>query len=55
VVIGDSWRDMEAAASLGCRRVLIDDPPAPRGEIDHVAESLWDAVAWLLGAQSLAT
>jgi D-glycero-D-manno-heptose 1,7-bisphosphate phosphatase len=55
VVIGDSWRDMEAASTLGCRCVRIDDPAALRGEVDHVAASLWDAVGWLLGPQSLAT
>jgi D-glycero-D-manno-heptose 1,7-bisphosphate phosphatase len=56
-VIGDSWRDMQAAGSLGCRRVLIADPagrPAQRG-VDHLAASLWDAVDWLLSGQPLDT
>jgi D-glycero-D-manno-heptose 1,7-bisphosphate phosphatase len=57
VVIGDSWRDMDAAAALGCLGVLIADPPVPRSEApaDHVAASLWDAVDWLLAGQSAAT
>jgi D-glycero-D-manno-heptose 1,7-bisphosphate phosphatase len=56
VVIGDSWRDMEAAASLGSGRVLVDpngrDHPAAHtcGTVDHVAASLWDAVDWVLAA-----
>jgi D-glycero-D-manno-heptose 1,7-bisphosphate phosphatase len=47
VVIGDSWRDMRAAAALGCRRVLVAGPPGAAA--DHVAASLWDAVDWVLG------
>jgi len=54
-VIGDSWRDMEAAAALGCRRVLIADPLRRRDQarvsrvpVEHVAASLWDAVEWML-------
>jgi histidinol-phosphate phosphatase family protein len=44
VVIGDSWRDMEAASVLGCgRRVLLADPAWPSGHaglaVDHVAAS----------------
>jgi D-glycero-D-manno-heptose 1,7-bisphosphate phosphatase len=61
-VIGDSWRDMEAAAALGCRRVLIAEPRGRRDHarrtrvpVDHVAASLWDAVDWVLRPQSFAT
>jgi D-glycero-D-manno-heptose 1,7-bisphosphate phosphatase len=53
VVIGDSSRDMEAASTLGCGRVLLADPAQGSGRagltIDHVAASLWDAVEWVLG------
>jgi D-glycero-D-manno-heptose 1,7-bisphosphate phosphatase len=53
-VIGDSWRDMEAAAALGCPGILIADSQSRSGA-GVVAGSLWDAVEWLLGDQSLAT
>lgn len=53
VVIGDSWSDMEAAASLGVRRVLIAAQPRT-GEtvvpLDHCAESIVDAVEWVVRA-----
>jgi D-glycero-D-manno-heptose 1,7-bisphosphate phosphatase len=48
VVIGDSWRDMEAAAAIGARRVLVA-PASGRAPVDHAAASLWDAVQWVLG------
>jgi D-glycero-D-manno-heptose 1,7-bisphosphate phosphatase len=60
VVIGDSWRDMQAAAALGCRRVLVADSPGDPDDVgvpvDQVAASLWDAVAWCCApGQSFAT
>jgi D-glycero-D-manno-heptose 1,7-bisphosphate phosphatase len=48
VVIGDSWRDMEAAVSLGSRRVLVGAETEPGAVADHRAASLWEAVDWLL-------
>lgn len=50
VMVGDRWRDIVAGSRAGCRTVLIDYgyhedlPVAP----DHVAQSLVDAVPWIL-------
>jgi D-glycero-D-manno-heptose 1,7-bisphosphate phosphatase len=46
VVIGDSSADMEAAARIGARRILIaaDDQPEPADANEQVA-SLWEAAA----------
>ena len=50
IVIGDSWRDMEAAGVLGCSRILVQDATEPscagepRMDVDGVAASLLEAV-----------
>jgi D-glycero-D-manno-heptose 1,7-bisphosphate phosphatase len=57
VVIGDSWRDMRAAATLGSRRLLIaksvPGEPDVGVPVDQVVPSLWDAVDWALGADAV--
>jgi histidinol-phosphate phosphatase family protein len=46
IVIGDSWRDMEAAARLGVRRAFVGAGPA---DADLLAGSLAACVSTLLG------
>jgi D-glycero-D-manno-heptose 1,7-bisphosphate phosphatase len=57
VVIGDSWRDMRAAAALGSRRLLIagsaPGEPDVGVPVDQVVPSLWDAVDWALDSDAL--
>lgn len=52
VVIGDSGSDMEAAAAIGARAVLvagIGAPPVTAGvPVDHVAASLEEAARWVV-------
>ena len=54
LVIGDGRADMDAAARLGCRRILID-AAAPDGDAGDqlVARSLAEAVERLLGPERL--
>ncbi len=52
-LIGDRWRDVEAAQRAGCRSVLIDyDYDEPESRPDHRARTIEDAVEWILGTAS---
>jgi D-glycero-D-manno-heptose 1,7-bisphosphate phosphatase len=46
-VIGDRASDMEAARRIGALRVLVGDAEDPRPEVDHAADGLAAAAAWL--------
>ncbi|MBO0728514.1 MAG: HAD family hydrolase [Acidimicrobiaceae bacterium] len=50
VMIGDRWRDVEAGRRAGCATVLVRRNYAEEssGEADHVADSLHQAVPWIL-------
>ncbi len=50
-MIGDSERDVQAGAAVGCRTVLISPDGSVPGQLrpDYVAQDLLDAVMWLLG------
>lgn len=50
VMIGDRWRDVEAGRRAGCATVLVRRNYAEKvaTEADHVAESLRQAVPWIL-------
>jgi D-glycero-D-manno-heptose 1,7-bisphosphate phosphatase len=51
VMIGDSPADMEAAARLGMRRVLVAGGGSAGGpDVDYTADSLLDAAAWAVDA-----
>ncbi len=53
-LIGDRWRDIDAAAAAGCRAVLIDRGYKERGPEhapEYRAKSLPDAISWILGAR----
>jgi D-glycero-D-manno-heptose 1,7-bisphosphate phosphatase len=52
VVVGDRASDMEAAAAIGARRVLVRGHDEPMPPVDHVAEDLLAAARWLLGQPS---
>jgi D-glycero-D-manno-heptose 1,7-bisphosphate phosphatase len=43
VVVGDRASDMEAAAAIGARRVLVAGHEEPMPPVDHVASDLADA------------
>ena len=52
VVVGDSWRDVEAGRRAGCRTVLLARPsllpaPVPSGAT-AIVETLNDAAEWVL-------
>ncbi|MHB1861367.1 MAG: D-glycero-alpha-D-manno-heptose-1,7-bisphosphate 7-phosphatase [Gemmatimonadaceae bacterium] len=53
VVVGDSWRDIEAGRMVGCRTVLVrSGAPDPHGPVvipDVTVPDLDAAVAWILG------
>jgi D-glycero-D-manno-heptose 1,7-bisphosphate phosphatase len=49
-VVGDRWRDIEAAHQAGCRAVWIDrgyDERSP-SDYDHCARSLLEAAKWII-------
>lgn len=48
-MVGDSAIDIEAGRRLGLTTVRIGAPAPADPEADHAAESLLDAVEWLLG------
>ena len=50
VVIGDSWRDVEAGRALGARTVLIGSD-GDRGRADALAASLREAVELVVGGR----
>ena len=52
VVIGDRASDMEAAVSIGARRVLVGGTGEPMPPVDHFAEDLAGAARWLLDQRS---
>ncbi len=55
IYIGDRWRDVEPALTLGGRGVLVESPATPPDEIErarrdaHVATRLRDVVDGMLG------
>jgi len=52
IMVGDRWRDVEAGRNAGCRTVLIDRryTETRSGTPDHVADSLSEAVPWIVRA-----
>jgi D-glycero-D-manno-heptose 1,7-bisphosphate phosphatase len=47
-LVGDRWRDIEAARAAGCTAILVDGPEAGRARPDHRARDLRDAVTTIL-------
>ncbi len=49
-MVGDSWKDVEAARAAGCRMILIAGPHADAGSSkpEHVAASLPEAAKMIL-------
>lgn len=48
-VIGDMWRDMDAARAAGCAGILLRREYNRTARADHTAASLTDAVSLILG------
>lgn len=49
-MVGDSWRDVEAGRAAGVCTILLSEPgqgDASRGQPDHIASSLSDAIRYL--------
>lgn len=57
VMIGDRWRDVEAGRRAGCATVLVQTNYAENSstEADHVADSLRQAVPWILHSTASST
>ena len=49
-VIGDSWKDVEAGRAAGCTTILLRRPYNHGATGDHMAESLSEAVGFVLEA-----
>lgn len=47
-LVGDRWRDVEAARAAGCASILVDGPEPERSRPDHRARDLRDAVTTIL-------
>lgn len=55
VMVGDRAKDVSAGHAAGCRAVLVNHRYVgePVSQADHVADSLLDAVPWIIAAQSV--
>jgi len=56
-MVGDTDSDMKAGRSAGCRVVLVDrfyNSELPESEYDYRAQSLTEAVAWILDQEERA-
>jgi D-glycero-D-manno-heptose 1,7-bisphosphate phosphatase len=53
VMVGDTWRDVEAGRSAGCATVLLerDYSESVRGKADVVVRDLREAASWILAAR----
>jgi D-glycero-D-manno-heptose 1,7-bisphosphate phosphatase len=47
-VVGDRWRDIEAAHAVGCTAILVDGPEPGATRPDHRARDLREAVTTIL-------
>ena len=47
-LIGDRWRDIEAAHAAGCTAILVDGPEPGRARPDHRARDLREATTTIL-------
>jgi len=48
-LIGDSWKDIEAGWSAGCRSILLRRAYNPGVGADYCVESVWEAADIILG------
>jgi D-glycero-D-manno-heptose 1,7-bisphosphate phosphatase len=47
-LVGDRWRDIEAAHAAGCTAILVDGPEPGRARPDHRARDLREATTTIL-------
>jgi len=47
-LVGDRWRDIEAAHAAGCTAILVDGPEPERARPDHRARDLREAATKIL-------
>lgn len=47
-MVGDRWRDIEAAHAVGCAAILVDGPEPGDARPDHRARDLQEAAAMIL-------
>ena len=48
VLVGDRAHDMQAAAAVGARKILVRGFDEPMPPVDHVADDLLGAATWLV-------
>jgi D-glycero-D-manno-heptose 1,7-bisphosphate phosphatase len=54
-MVGDRWRDVQAAHNAGCRSIFVDygySEPFSAAPPDFTCRSLWEAANWISGTRS---